>query len=126
MIYYILAASGAIIFFAGYRYMSQHQKSQKKLRIPGLITYLGLCLLALGCTEAADPLLQKLIGDATEITKLAIEAAVFIIGAERILKPAFEKEESEKEKSRTRITPMGTVHTTDSSKKKRSGSRKKK
>lgn len=116
MLKYTLLAIGAAVFIAGYHFMERKRESLNSFRILALVAYLGLCMIIWACGEIADPLFAMLAGSWASMAKLAAEVAAFVIGAERILKPAFEDRKDE-DTPKTKITPMGTSRTAESHKK---------
>ena len=68
-----------------------------------LFAYAGLTLVILSGARVLDPFFES-IGDSGEMVQLAVEVACFVIGAELLLKPAFEdQKEIGTKKNITRI-----------------------
>ena len=89
MVKYLLVVVGGLIFLAGYSFMKKNEGSGKTMRIYALFAQMG---------SWADNI------------QLAVQAACFVIGAEVLLKPAFE-DQKEKRTSK-KITSRGSVSQT--------------
>ena len=91
MLKYILMILGGVIFIAGYYFMQQNEGRGKTMMFYSLFTYAGLTLVILSGARVLDPFL---------------EVACFVIGAELLLKPAFEDQKEIGTKKN--ITPRGS------------------
>ena len=89
MLKYILMILGGVIFIAGYYFMQQNEGRGKTMMFYSLFTYAGLTLVILSGARVLDPFFEGL-GKNGEMIQLAVEVACFVIGAELLLKPAFE------------------------------------
>ena len=89
MLKYILMILGGVIFIAGYYFMQQNEGRGKTMMFYSLFAYAGLTLVILSGARVLDPFFES-IGDSGEMVQLAVEVACFVIGAELLLKPAFE------------------------------------
>ena len=99
MLKYILMILGGVIFIAGYYFMQQNEGRGKTMMFYSLFAYAGLTLVIL------VPFFE-IIGDSGEMVQLAVEVACFVIGAELLLKPAFEDQKEIGTKKN--ITPRGS------------------
>ncbi len=70
-----------------------------------LFAYAGLTLVILSGARVLDPFFEGL-GENGEMIQLAVEVACFVIGAELLLKPAFEDQKEIGTKKN--ITPRGS------------------
>ena len=103
MLKYILMILGGVIFIAGYYFMQQNEGRGKTMMFYSLFAYAGLTLVILSGARVLDPFFES-IGDSGEMVQLAVEVACFVIGAELLLKPAFEdQKEIGTKKNITRI-----------------------
>ncbi len=91
--------TGGMIFLGGYYYMQKNRESVSTMRIYALGAYVGFCMLIIGGAGAADPLFAGLSDDTAFLVKTGIQVALFVIGAELLLKPAFEDQEGKSKKS---------------------------
>ena len=105
MLKYILMILGGMIFIAGYYFMQQNEGRGKTMMFYSLFTYAGLTLVILSGARVLDPFFEGL-GKNGEMIQLAIEVACFVIGAELLLKPAFEDQKEIGTKKN--ITPRGS------------------
>lgn len=96
---------GGMIFIAGYYFMQQNEGRGKTMMFYSLFTYAGLTLVILSGARVLDPFFEGL-GKNGEMIQLAIEVACFVIGAELLLKPAFEDQKEIGTKKN--ITPRGS------------------
>jgi len=87
---------GGVIFIAGYYFMQQNEGRGKTMMFYSLFTYAGLTLVILSGARVLDPFFEGL-GKNGEMIQLAVEVACFVIGAELLLKPAFEERDRNKE-----------------------------
>ena len=85
MLKYILMILGGVIFIAGYYFMQQNEGRGKTMMFYSLFEGLG---------------------ENGEMIQLAVEVACFVIGAELLLKPAFEDQKEIGTKKN--ITPRGS------------------
>ncbi len=69
-----------------------------------LFIYAGLTLVILSGARVLDPFFEGLRRKKGEMIQLAVEVACFVIGAELLLKPAFEDQKIGTKKN---ITPRG-------------------
>ena len=102
MLKYILMILGGVIFIAGYYFMQQNEGRGKTMMFYSLFTYAGLTLVILSGARVLDPFFEGL----GEMIQLAVEVACFVIGAELLLKPAFEDQKEIGTKKN--ITPRGS------------------
>ena len=100
MLKYILMILGGVIFIAGYYFMQQNEGRGKTMMFYSLFTYAGLTLVILSGARVLDPFFEG------EMIQLAVEVACFVIGAELLLKPAFEDQKEIGTKKN--ITPRGS------------------
>lgn len=116
---------GGVIFIAGYYFMKQNEGHGKTMMFYSLFTYAGLSLVILTGARVLDPFFDGL-GDWGEMIQLGVQAACFVIGAELLLKPAFE--DQQEIGSKKKITPRGAEGSFGASGKKKTqtGSNKKK
>ena len=121
MLNYILVIIGGVIFIAGYYYMRQNKGTGKTMMFYSLFTYAGLTLMILFGARVLDPVFASL-GDWAEMTQLGVQAACFVIGAEFLLKPAFEDQADVLEKKKE-IPVKG--YNNKSKENKKNGSKKK-
>ena len=77
----------------------------KTMMFYSLFAYAGLTLVILSGARVLDPFFES-IGDSGEMVQLAVEVACFVIGAELLLKPAFEDQKEIGTKKN--ITPRGS------------------
>lgn len=105
MLKYILMILGGVIFIAGYYFMQQNEGRGKTMMFYSLFTYAGLTLVILSGARVLDPFFEGL-GKNGEMIQLAVEVACFVIGAELLLKPAFEDQKEIGTKKN--ITPRGS------------------
>ena len=105
MLKYILMILGGVIFIAGYYFMQQNEGRGKTMMFYSLFAYAGLTLVILSGARVLDPFFES-IGDSGEMVQLAVEVACFVIGAELLLKPAFEDQKEIGTKKN--ITPRGS------------------
>ena len=105
MLKYILMILGGVIFIAGYYFMQQNEGRGKTMMFYSLFTYAGLTLVILSGARVLDPFFERL-GKNGEMIQLAVEVACFVIGAELLLKPAFEDQKEIGTKKN--ITPRGS------------------
>ena len=105
MLKYILMILGGVIFIAGYYFMQQNEGRGKTMMFYSLFTYAGLTLVILSGARVLDPFFEGL-GENGEMIQLAVEVACFVIGAELLLKPAFEDQKEIGTKKN--ITPRGS------------------
>ena len=101
MLKYILMILGGVIFIAGYYFMQQNEGRGKTMMFYSLFTYAGLTLVILSGARVLEGL-----GENGEMIQLAVEVACFVIGAELLLKPAFEDQKEIGTKKN--ITPRGS------------------
>ena len=106
MVKYLLVVVGGLIFLAGYSFMKKNEGSGKTMRIYALFAYAGLSLAG---ARVLDPVFAQM-GSWADNIQLAVQAACFVIGAEVLLKPAFE-DQKEKRTSK-KITSRGSVSQT--------------
>lgn len=99
MLKYILTITGGMIFLGGYYYMQKNRESVSTMRIYALGTYAGLCMLIIGGAGFADPLFKGLSDDTVFLVRTGIQVALFVIGAELLLRPAFEDQEEKSKKN---------------------------
>ena len=105
MLKYILMILGGVIFIAGYYFMQQNEGRGKTMMFYSLFTYAGLTLVILSGQEFW--ILSLKDSERTgEMIQLAVEVACFVIGAELLLKPAFEDQKEIGTKKN--ITPRGS------------------
>lgn len=125
MLKYILMILGGVIFIAGYYYMQQNKGHGKPMMFYSLFTYAGLSLVILMGARVLDPFFDSL-GDTGEMIQLGVQVACFVIGAELLLKPAFEDQQEITTKKK--ITSHGTQGSfgANASKKSKTNSSKKK
>ena len=109
MVKYLLVVVGGLIFLAGYSFMKKNEGSGKTMRIYALFAYAGLSLIILAGARGLDPVFAQM-GSWADNIQLAVQAACFVIGAEVLLKPAFE-DQKEKRTSK-KITSRGSVSQT--------------
>ena len=96
---------GGVIFIAGYYFMQQNEGRGKTMMFYSLFTYAGLTLVILSGARVLDPFFEGL-GKNGEMIQLAVEVACFVIGAELLLKPAFEdQKEIGTKKNITHVDP---------------------
>ena len=105
MVKYLLVVAGGLIFLAGYSFMKKNEGSGKTMRIYALFAYAGLSLIILAGARVLDPVFAQM-GSWADNIQLAVQAACFVIGAEVLLKPAFE-DQKEKRTSK-KITSRGS------------------
>ena len=99
MLKYILMILGGVIFIAGYYFMQQNEGRGKTMMFYSLFTYAGLTLVILSGARVLDPFFEGLGENGERI-------ACFVIGAELLLKPAFEDQKEIGTKKN--ITPRGS------------------
>lgn len=85
--------------------MQQNEGRGKTMMFYSLFAYAGLTLVILSGARVLDPFFES-IGDSGEMVQLAVEVACFVIGAELLLKPAFEDQKEIGTKKN--ITPRGS------------------
>lgn len=125
MLKYILMILGGVIFIAGYYYMKQNEGHGKPMMFYSLFTYAGLSLVILMGARVLDPFFDSL-GDWGEMVQLGVQVACFVIGAELLLKPAFEDQQEIGSGSKKKITPYGSRDINAKNNKKKSSKKKKK
>ena len=105
MLKYILMILGGVIFIAGYYFMQQNDGRGKTMMYYSLLSYVGVSMVILSGARVLDPFFEH-IGENGEMVQLAVEVACFVIGAELLLKPAFEDQKEIGTKKN--ITPRGS------------------
>lgn len=89
---YILAALGAVIFIAAL-YIHTIKKEQIKVKqISALVAYAGLSMLLIGGLQLLQPVFNSIFGDYGVRVRTVTQVVMFLVGAEFLLKPAFEGE----------------------------------
>lgn len=89
---YLLAIGGVILLVGG---LVAHYRIKTTLgirRICGLVSYAGLCMLAIGGLSLLMPVFTSIFGEYGVRARTVTQVIVFIAGAELILKPVFEDE----------------------------------
>jgi len=66
------------------------------MRIYALFAYAGLSMMVLGGARILDPYFEMLPGGVGSVVSFGAQAALFVCGAEWILKPAFEDQKKKK------------------------------
>lgn len=89
--------------------MKKNNGTGKTMRFYALFTYAGFCLIVLAGAQILDPLFEQM-GSWGENIQLAAQAACFVIGAEMLLKPAFE--DQKEIRTSKKITSRGSVSDT--------------
>ena len=122
MLKYILMILGGVIFIAGYYYMQQNKGHGKPMMFYSLFTYAGLSLVILMGAKVLNPFFDS-FGDTGEMVQLGVQVACFVIGAELLLKPAFEDQQEITTKKK--ITSRGTQGSFNKSNTKKNNKKKK-
>ena len=105
MLKYILMILGGVIFIAGYYFMQQNEGRGKTMMFYSLFTYAGLTLVILSGARVLDPFFEGL-GKERGDDSAGSRSCLLCIGAELLLKPAFEDQKEIGTKKN--ITPRGS------------------
>ncbi len=90
MLKYIVTAAGGILFLCCYYFYGKYQNNTKMMRIYALVSYAGLSMVILGGAKVLEPYFDRIPRGMGTTVQFAAEAALFVCGAELLLKPAFE------------------------------------
>lgn len=123
MLKYILMILGGVIFIAGYYFMKENEGHGKPMMFYSLFSYAGLSLVILMGAKVLDPFFNSM-GDIGEMIQLGVQVACFVIGAEILLKPAFEDQKEIGSGSKKKITPYGSRDMNAKNNKKKNGKKK--
>lgn len=85
-------AVGAIVFLIGYLKLQQNKKIGGPTRLYALIAYAGLALAVVVTMQMIEPFLTFIAAETRSVVVLGTDIAIFMIGAELLLKPEFERE----------------------------------
>lgn len=100
MIRYIIVALGLLAFFLGY-YLTEKNKNTGMLMIVyAVMSYAGLVLVAIGGTPLLNPVIDSIAPQYASTIRILLQVALFIAGAELVLKPAFEGQRELSQKKR--------------------------
>lgn len=86
-------AVGAIVFLIGYLKLQQNKKIGGPTRLFALVAYAGMALAVVVTMQMVEPMLMFLAPETRSLVVLGTDIAIFMIGAELLIKPEFDRKE---------------------------------
>lgn len=117
MIRYLIVFAGLAVFFGGYYLSDKNKDSGLTMGIYAVLSYAGLVLVAIGGTPLLDPLINSVAPQYASTIRIIIQVALFILGAELVLKPAFEGQREKSKEKREKEMAAQAKKTTKKEKK---------